>query len=119
MTDAARELSRLVGALEDVVGQEAILFHAADYAGIRASQERAGPIVTRLAEMSSSAGAAISARVVALIERRATLILEMKLVSGQMRRDLTEVGEYERQFGRVAPAYAKREAPRSRLSVAI
>jgi hypothetical protein len=119
MTDAARELSRLVGALEDVVGQEATLFRAADYSGIRATQERAGPIITRLAEMSSSAGAAISARVVELIERRAALLLEMKRVSGQMSRDLKEVDEYERQFGRVAPVYAKREAPRSRLSVAI
>ena len=60
MTDAARELARLVGVLEDVLDQEAVLFRASDYDGIRAVQEKAEPIVARVATLGPIGGAAIS-----------------------------------------------------------
>lgn len=119
MTDAARELSRLVGTLEDFCGQETVLFRAADYDGIRAVQERAAPVVSRVAALAPAGEAAIHERVARLIERRAELILEMKAASGRTGRELAEVSEGVRQCARVAPAYAARNTPRKRLSVAM
>ncbi len=119
MTDAARELVRLVGALEDVVGQEAVLFRAADYDGIRAVQEKAAPIVARLATLGPIGGVVVNERVARLIERRAAVVGQMRSACGRVKHELSGVLEGAQQCARVAPAYVRRGPHRQRLSVAM
>jgi hypothetical protein len=119
MSDAARELARLVGVLEDVFEQEAVLFRASDYDGIRAVQEKAEPIVARVATLGPIGGAAISERVTRLIRRRAALVVQLGTACSNLKHELSEVREGEQQCARVAPAYVKRVALRQRLSVAM
>jgi hypothetical protein len=119
MSDAARELARLVGVLEDVFEQEALLFRAADYDGIRAVQEKAEPIVARVAMLGPIGGGAINERVTRLIGRRAALVVQMRTACGNLKHELSEVREGEQQCFRVAPAYVSRVALRQRLSVAM
>lgn len=119
MSDAARELARLVGVLEDVFEQEALLFRAADYDGIRGVQEKAEPIVARVAMLGPIGGGAINERVTRLIGRRAALVVQMRTACGNLKHELSEVREGEQQCSRVAPAYVSRVALRQRLSVAM
>ncbi|MBC7368211.1 MAG: hypothetical protein H7343_15595, partial [Undibacterium sp.] len=55
MSSPAHTCARLLAALEDLVSQEASLLRAADFAGVLATQERAAPIVERLAALAPAA----------------------------------------------------------------
>jgi hypothetical protein len=66
-------VTRLLGALEDLVAQETALLAAGYYRDAIAIQRRAAPVVARLCELGSMPGAAtvaIRRRVSALLSRR-------------------------------------------------
>lgn len=66
-------VTRLLGALEELVTQETVLLAAGCYRDAIAIQRRAAPVVTRLCELGSLPGAATAAvrrRVAAVLSRR-------------------------------------------------
>ncbi len=119
MPGHAHEIARLIGALDDLVGREEVLFAASDIDGVVAVQGRAAPLVTRLAELAPSADADARARVARLLGRRGTLAQQLARAAERLRVELAEVQTSEAQCARLAPAYVVREVPRQRLSLAL
>ena len=109
---------RLLGALEDLVGQEAALLAAGCYQDAIAIQRRAAPVVARLCELGSRPGGATGAirqRVAAVLSRRgqslaALLSRRLSLTAERQRlrearlrlRQVSGYGRYARNPGRKA-----------------
>lgn len=119
MASPAHTCARLLTALEDLASQEAVLLRAADFAGVLATQERAAPVVERLAALAATADAAVRLRVEAVIALRSR---SLEWLAGEMARVRTELAGLEaneRQIARVVPAYMGNTSPRRRLSVGV
>ncbi len=119
MSSPAQTCARLLAALEDLVSQEAVLLRAADFSGVLATQERAAPLVERLAALATTADAAVRTRVAAVIALRSR---SLEWLAGEMERvrsELAGMEASERQVARVAPVYMSHAGPRQRLGVRI
>ncbi len=119
MATHAHTCARLLTALEDLVSQEAVLLRAADYSGVLATQERAAPLVERLAALATTADAAVRMRVAAVTALRSRSLEWLAGEMARVRTELSEMAASERQVARVAPVYMSNASPRQRLRVAL
>jgi hypothetical protein len=119
MAAPAHTCARLLAALEDLVSQEAVLLRAADYSGVLSTQERAAPLIERLAALAATADAAVRTRVAAVTVLRARSLEWLAGEIARVRIELAEMAVSERQVARVAPVYMSNTSPRQRLSVAL
>ncbi|MBC7368313.1 MAG: hypothetical protein H7343_16130, partial [Undibacterium sp.] len=111
--------ARLLAALEALVSQGASLLRAADFAGVLATQERAAPVVERLAALAPAAHVAVRMRVETVIALRSRSLEWLAGEMDRVRAELSAMETSERQVARVAPAYMSSPSPLQRLSVGI
>lgn len=121
MEAARRKFDRLLGALDDLVTQEAATLQARDFDSVVAIGQRADPVVAGLAELAPEVADDLArAKVAGLLARRQHNMdfLETQLVTA--REELLALSSSMRRVSRLVPAYAKAEglgAP-SRFSAA-
>jgi len=106
MTAPVATFGRLLGALEDLVAQEAALLAGEDYAGMRKAQDRAEPLVAELARLGAAvATPAIRPRLDALLARRRQNLERLTSRIGQVRDALRDAQARQRRIAQVVPAY--------------
>ena len=123
MDTARQRFARVVGALEDLVAQEAAALQVKDFSGVAEVQERAAPLVSFLAAHGSeiSTDPVLAAGIRALQARReetsTRLAFEITLTRDELAQTLTT----ERRIAQVAPAYGAaagtKANPRRQLAV--
>ncbi len=116
METAEHSLTRLVGALERLVAQEAIQAVAGDRAGLLDTQERVAPIVRRLAELGGRATTpATRVRLAGVANRRRETqqFLASRITSVLAELDRNRTFQY--RLKRVAPVYRTRGPVARRL----
>jgi hypothetical protein len=102
---------RLLSALEDFAAQEANLLRTLDFVEAVGFQERAAPLVQKLAELADdSEVAALRPRVAALLARREQnrhfIDAHLERLQGELRR----IEEARVRLARLAPAYSSAHA---------
>jgi hypothetical protein len=106
MADQAGTFSRLLGAFEDLVGQEEATLRAGDMAAARAVQQRTEPVVAALAALGpAAADAPALARMAALLARRQDSVKRLEDQLTFVRAQLAEVKISLARVARLAPAY--------------
>lgn len=110
MSTTAATCARLLGALEDLAAQEALLLRAADFQAVLATQERAAPLVERLAALAGTADAAVRIRVSGVLALRARSLEWLSAEMARVRADLQQMQSSHRRIAQFAPVYGQREA---------
>jgi hypothetical protein len=106
MESAARRFARLLGALEDLVGQEDATLRAGDFAAAGEVQRRAEPIVSGLGELGPGhADGPARARIAALLARRQHSMEWLESQLAAARAELAAVQHSQARVARIAPAY--------------
>lgn len=113
MKDRSRErFHRLLGALDELVSQEANDVAAGDFEAVGAVQRRAAPVVAELAALGPDVANDLArARVAALLARRQHNIDLIETQLATARAELLAVQESASRLGRIAPAYGRAERP--------
>ena len=119
METPGQTFSRLVTALEGVVAQEEFLLRSEDYPAMAAWQQRAVPLIDHLVELDlGAADAAMRARVVRLMARRASNQTLLATKIGEARAELNRLRDDEQRVARISPSYGRSPAaPVRQLSV--
>jgi hypothetical protein len=104
------QVSRVLGALEDLASQEELLLHAEDYAEVAAVQVRMAPLVHFLVEEEAAADAALRQRIASFVARRDRTQQRLATEVGKMREEMVQLEASRRRIARVAPAYGLRSA---------
>jgi len=107
MATPAQTCARLLSALEDLVAQEALLLRAADFAGVLATQERAAPLVERLAALAGTADAAIRVRINGVLSLRSRSLEWLAAEMARVREDLQTMQVSSRRVAQIAPVYGR------------
>lgn len=108
---------RLLGALEDLLDQEATCLHAKDFVAVQEIQARTAPLVTALAEEGPAVlTEELRGRVAALVSRREKSVAWLQEELTATRERLQNLDATGRRVGQIAPVYGKRAGVRSRLS---
>lgn len=103
---------RLLGALDQLVEQEATTLAEGDYEEVGRIQRRAEPVVAGLLELGPDAADELTrARVAALLARRQHNIDLMETQLATARAELLAVQESATRIARIAPAYGRAERP--------
>ncbi len=111
MARAAQTFPRLLTALEDLISQEEVLLRAADYLGVLATQERAAPLVDRLAGLAMHADLATRSRITALVARRTEGLELLAAEIERTRVELSEMQASQHRAARIAPVYGSLLTP--------
>ena len=118
MTRPAQRGVRLLGALEDLVAQEAQALRAADYAAVAYLQERTGAILDDLAGQPESMWEpALRARLETLRADRAGTLARLETGLREVQEALRETSAARGRAARIAPAYGGPAAPAPRGGV--
>jgi hypothetical protein len=103
---------RLLGALDELIAQEAGNLAERDFEAVGAVQRRAEPVIAELAALASDVDSELArARVAAVLARRQH---NLDLIESQLataRTELLAVQESTSRLGRIAPAYGRAERP--------
>jgi hypothetical protein len=111
-------MTRLVGALELLSAQEALQAKAGNHAGARATQQRAAPLIQRLAELGAAAVTGPTRiRLAALAEQRRQSQVRMGAELVRIRQELARTRVIQNRLKRLAPAYGRRSEAPPRLAV--
>ncbi len=119
MKQSPRErFHRLLGALDELVSQEANNVVEGDFEAVAAVQRRAAPVVDEIAALAPEVDNEIArARVAALLARRQHNIDLIETQLATARSELLAVQESMSRLGRIAPAYGRAERePRGGMS---
>lgn len=108
---------RLLGALEDLAGQEAAALTRRDFACLLHAQERAAPLVRHLAEHGPAvADASLRSRVATWLARRNERDGVLAVEIDRAKAELNQLDVSERRIKSVAPAYGLGMTAPSRLN---
>ncbi|MBI2510766.1 MAG: hypothetical protein HYV96_02200 [Opitutae bacterium] len=110
---------RLLSALEDLAGQEAVLLRSLDLVEAVQISERAAPLIEKLCALSIDPGvAALRPRVEELVaqRRRNAVLLDSHLA--RLQGELRRIDEARSRLARVAPVYGGAMPVESRLNTA-
>ena len=112
METPGEQFRRVLFALEDLVGQEALLLGTQDLDPLPAMQARMAPLVTFLATHAGEADEALRHRVSAIVAQRRTSTELLAEQHERIRKELLTIHESRQRIARVAPAYGYRiDAP--------
>lgn len=107
METSVQTATRLIGALEEMMGREAMYLAGDHFERVDRTRARIDPLVRHLAGLAAEPGvAALRARVAALVERCA---LQSKQLDARMREladELGRAGRAHHHAGKLGPAYA-------------
>jgi hypothetical protein len=99
-------IDRLLSSLETLVDQEAAQVAAGDHGGVLRTQQRATPVVIRLAELGArTTDASAHARVVALLSKRQRSQHQLAAQIGRVRCELARARESQHRLAGIAPLY--------------
>jgi len=108
MESPPRKFTRLLTALDELVGQEAATLAARDYAAVGEIQRRAEPLVAGLAALGAEAADETArARVAALLARRQHSLDFLETQLATARAELLAVQESARRVAQIAPVYVR------------
>lgn len=121
MPDAQQTARRLLAALEDLAGQEAVLLRSLDLVEAVQISERAAPLVEKLCALAADPDLApLRPRIEELVaqRRRNAVLLDSHLA--RLQSELRRIDEARSRLSRVAPVYNGGVAPalESRLNTA-
>jgi hypothetical protein len=104
------EVTRLFGALEQLVAEERVLLHHHDGEAILAQQRRIQPLMRRIVELAPQVPPAQwpSARAERFIELRHTNASRLALRKSQIKAQLRLVGEARQRLAKIRPVYGFR-----------
>lgn len=105
MATTAETWVRLLGALEDLAAQEALLLRGSDFAGVLATQARAGPLIARLATLAETADAGVRLRVKSVLALRARSLEWLETEMSRVRDELQTMQVSSRRVAQFAPVY--------------
>jgi hypothetical protein len=106
METPGRSIDRLLTSLETLVDREAAQVAAGDHGGVLATQQRATPVVVRLAELGARmTDAAAHARVVALLAKRQSSQQQLAAQISRVRGELARARESQQRLAGIAPLY--------------
>ncbi len=108
MTTPAETWVRLIGALEDLAAQEALLLRGADFTAVLATQARAAPLVERLVALAGTADAAARARLSAVQALRSRSLEWLGAELARGREELQAMQVSRRRIAQIAPVYGHR-----------
>lgn len=100
--------ARLLAALDELVTQEGVYLRAGSFELAAGVRERAGPVVTRLVELSHFPGVSeMRLKVAAIVERSAhhSAILEEKMT--EFRAEIRRTDQARHRSNQIAPAYVR------------
>jgi hypothetical protein len=118
MESPTRALSRLVAALETLAEHECVQVAARDHAGVLCTQQKAGILVQKLAQIGAApADADTRSRVARLLQKRRRTKLLITERIAQLREELARVGSGRSMLASIIPLYGAARRPVSgRLS---
>jgi len=106
MESLGRSIDRLLGSLETLVDQEAAQVANGDHGGVLRTQQRATPVVARLAELGArTTDAAAHARVVAILAKRQRSQQQLAAQISRVRSELGRAREGQQRLAGIAPLY--------------
>lgn len=107
METPAQRCARIVGALEDLVSQEALALENGDIAAVLDLQDRTAPLVEFLTTvpLSHATAPGIRGRIAALQERRAQTEARLRVELDRARAELQETVLGQRRAAQIAPVY--------------
>lgn len=105
MESPAQKCARLVGALEDLAGQEAAAVEHQNFEAVAEIQQRAEPLVAYLVAEGAVIDAATRERLITVQRRRSATAERLRQGIAQVRAELEQIGSVRRRVGRVAPVY--------------
>jgi hypothetical protein len=109
MESPAQAIGRLLTALEKLVDQEAIHVAAGDHGGVIRTQQRATPVVERLAELGARVvDASAFDRVASLLEKRQRSQQALAVQIGRVREELLRARASQNRLAAIAPVYVGR-----------
>jgi flagellar biosynthesis/type III secretory pathway chaperone len=110
MERAEQKFDRLLGALDDLVAQEAATLAQRDFPAVESIQRRAEPLVAALAALGPTAATVPArARVETLLARRQNSIEFLETELAAARAELSLVEESAGRVARIAPVYGRAE----------
>jgi hypothetical protein len=119
MEPPEKKFSRLLGALDDLVRQEAETLAQRDYSAVEGIQQRAEPLVSGLVALGpAAADDNARARVAGLLARRQHNIEFLETQLATARDELMSIQESTQRVARIAPVYGRAEgAPSTTVSL--
>lgn len=117
METAAQTCARLVGALEELAGHEAVSAAARDFGGLADVQRRAAPLVAFLAAHARDVtDPLLRERVFRVVGRRQQTAQALGRQAAATREALQAIDERRARIARVSPLYRPPTAVRNRLA---
>lgn len=110
METPVQTCARLLGALEDLIGQETASLAARDFAAIRLIQQRAAPLVDYVGTHGPAVAKthpAIRTRVTAVLARRQQNLATLGAQIAETRQRLDETRQSQVRVARIGPAYGR------------
>jgi hypothetical protein len=112
----AQKVARLLGALEDLTCQEALLLRAGDYPGVVQTQQRIAPLVECLVGLAAAAGNSIRARIAAVVDQRRHSEEWLAAALARGREEVRQIRANQRRIAQVRPVYVGAAAGGRQLS---
>ena len=117
METPGQACARLIGALEELAGYEAVSAAARDFRGLADVQRRAGPLVAHLAAHASDVtDPGLQDRVARLVRRREQTAQVLGRQAAVTREALQAVNEGRARIARITPVYRRPTPMKSRLA---
>jgi hypothetical protein len=105
METPAQQCTRLLAALKDLLAEESVLIGAQDYAAVTRIQERAAPLVERLAALAPAADIEARASAISVMALRNQNLERMAAQIAAVEGALEQTREARSRLTQVAPAY--------------
>lgn len=116
METTAQRCTRILGAMEDLLAQEAASLAVGDMDAVIALQQRIEPLVQDLGRRGPAVDdAALRDRVAAWLGRRREISNQISVRVEELRRQISELDASRRRVARVGPAYAQAATSSQRL----
>jgi hypothetical protein len=112
----AHRIPRLITALEDMAGQEALLLRGGDAASARGVQLRMAPLIQALAANATDVDPGLRRRIAAIVAQRLASEKWLDEVVARGRAELRQMEADQRRLVRMRPAYTGPRPDGRRLS---
>ncbi len=118
MASSAQTCTRILSALEELVGQEVAVLRTGDYSALVEIQSRAEPLVSFLRDHAETGlDDALKARLVTLHAMRKGTVASLHAQMARNRAELRAISGRQRVVAQMAPAYGSAAAMPSTLSL--
>lgn len=111
---SAERARRIISALDDLVGQEAVLLRSMDLVEALQITERCSPLVEELCRLASeSTESQLQESVAALLLKRQQNATLLEAHLQRVQAEIRKIEDARRKLGRMAPVYRRSDSARS------